>query len=191
MQINKCQIDGLWIIEPDVLGDSRGYFSETFKKDLFEKTIRPINFIQDNESKSSCGVIRGLHIQKPPYTQAKLVRCVLGKVLDFAVDIRTDSPTFGQYMAVELSGDNHRQFFIDRGFAHGFVVLSQEAIFQYKVDNVYCKTSELGIRFNDKDINIEFLKNQSNYLLSQKDQELPLFKEQSYFTKEEYFTNPK
>lgn len=191
MQINKTQIDGLWIIEPDVFGDSRGYFSETFKKELFEKTIRPINFIQDNESKSSFGVIRGLHIQKPPYTQAKLVRCVFGKVLDFAVDIRTDSPTFGQYMAVELSSENHRQFFIDRGFAHGFVVLSQEAIFQYKVDNVYCKDSEMGIRFNDKDINIEFLKNETNYLLSQKDQELPLFKEQNYFTKEQYFTNPK
>lgn len=158
-----------WVIEPDIFGDNRGYFSETYKKELFDKYIGEVNFIQDNESKSSYGVCRGLHFQKGEYSQAKLVRVLVGKVLDVIVDLRKSSPTFGQSIAVELSEDNHRQLFVPRGFAHGFIVLSQSAVFVYKVDNVYNPQSECCILFNDPDLNIKLPIDFSELNLSEKD----------------------
>lgn len=156
MNFIKTAIDGVFIIEPKVFNDPRGYFFEAFKQEEFEKNIGNVNFVQDNESKSSYGVLRGLHYQKGEYSQAKLVRVIKGKVVDVAVDIRKSSPTFGKHVIVELSEDNKRQLFIPRGFAHGFLVLSQEAIFTYKVDNVYAPLYEASIRFDDPEINIEW-----------------------------------
>ncbi len=156
MEYIKTSIDGVFIIEPRVFNDSRGYFFESWKQDEFKANVGDINFIQDNESKSKYGVLRGLHYQKGEYSQAKLVRVIKGKVLDVAVDLRKDSPTFGKYVMVELSEENKRQFFIPRGFAHGFLVMSDEAIFTYKVDNVYNPQSEACLRFNDPTVAIEW-----------------------------------
>ena len=150
MNYIQTEIDGVWLIEPKVFFDERGYFMEAFKKEEFESHIGPVNFVQDNESKSSFGVLRGLHYQKGEYSQAKLVRVIKGEVLDVAVDLRKSSPTFGKYVSVLLSEENKRQFFIPRGFAHGFAVLSEEAIFTYKVDNKYAPQAEASILFNDK-----------------------------------------
>lgn len=156
MEIIKTAIDGLVIIEPKVFKDVRGYFFESFSQREFEEKVRKINFVQDNESMSSYGVMRGLHFQRPPFTQSKLVRCVKGRVLDVAVDIRRDSPTYGQHIAVELSEDNHRQFFIPRGFAHGFAVLGETAIFQYKCDNFYAPEADGGISIKDETLGIDW-----------------------------------
>ena len=170
MEYLKTDIEGVFILEPKVFRDARGYFFESWKQADFDQHIgRHVEFIQDNESKSSYGVLRGLHYQKGEFSQAKLVRVIKGKVLDVAVDIRKSSPTFGKYVAVELSGDNKRQLFIPRGFAHGFLVLSDEAIFTYKVDNVYAPQSEASIRWNDSDIHIEWPIEQDKVLTSEKD----------------------
>ena len=178
MEVLKTAIEGLLIIEPTVFGDSRGYFFESYNKQRFnEATGLDIDFVQDNQSKSCCGVLRGLHFQKPPYAQSKLVRCVRGRVLDVAVDIRKSSPTFGKYVAVELTEDNHRQLFIPHGFAHGFVVLSEEAIFQYKCDNFYHKESEGAIAWNDPEINIDWTIPFDDVILSDKDKVNPLLKD--------------
>ena len=156
MEYLMTELQDVWILEPKVFGDSRGYFMEAYKQADFESHIGRVNFIQDNESKSSYGVLRGLHYQRGEYSQAKLVRVIKGRVLDVAVDLRKSSPTFGRHIAVELSEDNHRQFFIPRGFAHGFLVLSDEAIFSYKVDNPYAPQSECSIRFDDPTLNIQW-----------------------------------
>ena len=156
MEVIKTAIEGLVIIEPKVFGDARGYFFESFSQREFEEKVRMINFVQDNESMSSFGVMRGLHFQRPPYTQSKLVRCVKGRVLDVAVDIRKGSPTYGQHVAVELTEDNHRQFFVPRGFAHGFAVLSETAIFQYKCDNFYAPEADGGISIKDESLGIDW-----------------------------------
>ena len=178
MEVLKTAIEGLLIIDPTVFGDSRGYFFESYNKQRFnEATGLDIDFVQDNQSKSCYGVLRGLHFQKPPYAQSKLVRCVKGKVLDVAVDIRKSSPTFGKYVAVELTEDNHRQLFIPHGFAHGFVVLSEEAIFQYKCDNFYHKESEGAIAWNDPEIGIDWGIPSADIILSDKDKVNPLLKD--------------
>lgn len=170
MEFIEQKIKGVWVIEPKVFGDARGYFFESFRQEEFDKYIgHHVEFIQDNESKSSYGVLRGLHYQKGEFAQAKLVRVVKGCVLDVAVDIRKSSPTFGQYVAVELSEDNKKQLYIPRGFAHGFVVKSPEAIFCYKVDNVYAPQAEAGIVFNDPTINVEWGVLEKDVLLSAKD----------------------
>lgn len=170
MEFIEQKIKGVWVIEPKVFGDARGYFFESFRQEEFDKHIgHHVEFIQDNESKSSYGVLRGLHYQKGEFAQAKLVRVVKGCVLDVAVDIRKSSPTFGQYVAVELSEDNKKQLYIPRGFAHGFVVKSQEAVFCYKVDNVYAPQSEAGIVYNDPTINVEWGVPEKDVLLSAKD----------------------
>ena len=156
MEYKKTTIEGVYVIEPKVFNDARGYFFEAWKKEEFEQHIGKVEFVQDNESKSSYGVLRGLHYQKGDCSQAKLVRVIKGKVLDVAVDIRKSSPTFGKYVMVELSDENKRQFFIPRGFAHGFLVLSDEAIFTYKVDNAYAPQADAGIRWNDPDISIQW-----------------------------------
>ena len=165
------------IIEPTLFGDDRGYFLESYNKKEFEKAIGEISFVQDNESKSSKGVLRGLHFQKSPFAQAKLVRCIEGKVLDVAVDIRKNSKTYGQHVAVELSGENKKQVFIPKGFAHGFVVLSDSAIFAYKVDNTYAPDSDAGIRWNDTSLNIQWTIDEREILVSEKDAKLPFFLE--------------
>jgi dTDP-4-dehydrorhamnose 3,5-epimerase len=149
MKFTAQSLRDVWVIEPVVHGDSRGYFCETYRQDLFDEHVGPVRFIQDNESKSSYGVFRGLHYQAGEASQAKLVRVIEGSVLDIIVDLRTASPTFGQWLAVELSADNHRQLFVPRGFAHGFVVLSETAVFSYKVDNAYCPAAEQCIRYDD------------------------------------------
>ena len=177
MNVIKTEIDGVVIIEPTLHKDSRGYFFESFNENEFKEKICDIDFVQDNESMSSYGVVRGLHFQKMPYTQSKLVRCVLGNVLDVAVDIRIDSPTFGKYVAVELSADNHRQLFIPRGFAHGFSVLSEKAIFQYKCDNFYEPKSDGGIYLLDKDINIDWGIPIKDMIISEKDMKQSLLKD--------------
>ena len=169
MEFIKQHIEGVWVIQPKRFGDARGYFSETFKLEEFRKHVGDVEFIQDNESKSSYGVLRGLHYQKGEYSQAKLVRVIRGRVLDVAVDIRKSSPTFGKYVAVELSEENKRQLFIPRGFAHGFLVLSPEAVFTYKVDNVYAPQQEASIRWNDEDIHIEWPISADDVLTSEKD----------------------
>lgn len=169
MNIIKTAIEGVVILEPKVFGDERGYFFESFSQRLFEEKVCKTVFVQDNESKSSYGVLRGLHYQLPPYTQAKLVRVVKGCVLDVAVDLRKGSPTFGQHVAVELTGDNKRQFFVPRGFAHGFAVLSEEALFQYKCDNYYAPEHEGGIQFDDPALNIDWRVPADKMLLSAKD----------------------
>lgn len=163
-------------IEPVVHSDGRGYFAETFRQDLFEKAIgHKVNFIQDNESKSTRGVLRGLHYQLPPFAQAKLVRVIEGRVLDVAVDIRNDSPTFGQHVAVELTSTNNLQLYIPRGFAHGFVVLSDQAIFSYKVDNYYSPEHDRGIAFDDADLGIDWRIASDELQLSKKDKAMPAF----------------
>lgn len=177
MNIIETEIKGVYIIEPKVFGDSRGYFFESFSQREFESVIGPVTFVQDNQSKSSYGVIRGLHFQKPPHAQAKLVRVVKGKVLDVAVDLRKDSPTFGKYMAVELSDENHRQVFIPKGFAHGFSVLSEEAVFQYKCDEYYAPEFEAAIAWDDQDLNIDWKVPAEDVVLSQKDRNHPTFNE--------------
>lgn len=169
MIYTQTEIDGVWVIEPNVFTDERGYFMEAFKKEEFEKNIGKVDFIQDNESKSSYGVLRGLHYQKGDCSQAKLVRVIKGKVLDVAVDLRQSSPTFGKYISVELSEENKRMFFIPRGFAHGFLVLSEEAIFTYKVDNTYAPQSEATIKYDDKNINIDWPIAEEQIILSAKD----------------------
>ena len=169
MEVIKTAIEGVVIIEPKVFKDQRGYFFESFSQREFEAKVRKINFVQDNESMSSYGVMRGLHFQRPPYTQSKLVRCVKGKVLDVAVDIRKGSPTYGQHVAVELSEDNHRQFFVPRGFAHGFAVLSDTAVFQYKCDNFYAPQADGGISFKDESLGIDWKIPTDKAILSDKD----------------------
>lgn len=169
MDIIRTSIDGVVIIEPRLFKDERGYFFESFSRREFEEKVRAINFVQDNESKSSYGVLRGLHFQKPPYAQSKLVRVIKGAVLDVAVDIRKGSPTFGQHVSVELTEDNHLQFFIPRGFAHGFSVLSEEVIFQYKCDNFYSPQSEGALAWNDPDLAIDWHIPADKALLSEKD----------------------
>nr|MBP7471678.1 dTDP-4-dehydrorhamnose 3,5-epimerase [Prevotella sp.] len=170
MEYKETEIKGVWILEPKVFNDQRGYFFESWKQADFDSHIgHHVEFIQDNESKSSYGVLRGLHYQKGEYSQAKLVRVIRGKVLDVAVDIRKSSPTFGKYVMVELSETNKRQFFIPRGFAHGFLVLSDEAIFTYKVDNVYAPQSEASIKWNDETVNVQWPIDQKDVLTSEKD----------------------
>lgn len=174
MEIIKTEIDGVLIIEPRVFRDSRGYFFESFSQREFDEKVTPIlghtvQFVQDNESMSSYGVMRGLHYQKMPYTQSKLVRVVKGSVLDVAVDIRKGSPTFGQHVAVELTEENHRQFFVPRGFAHGFAVLSETAIFQYKCDNFYHPEADAGINIKDESLGIDWRIPVEDALLSEKD----------------------
>ena len=181
MNYIQTEIDGVWIIEPKVFNDARGYFMEAFKEEEFRAKIGDVHFVQDNESKSSFGVLRGLHYQKGEYSQAKLVRVIKGKVLDVAVDLRRSSPTFGKYVSVELSEENKRQFFIPRGFAHGFLVLSEEAIFTYKVDNGYAPQAEASIRFNDETIGIDWPVAESQFILSEKDGHAVSFKDAEYF----------
>ncbi|MCL4481208.1 MAG: dTDP-4-dehydrorhamnose 3,5-epimerase [Bacteroidetes bacterium] len=175
MNFHPTSFPGLFLIEPKVFGDARGYFFESFQQQEFEKAIGKVEFVQDNESKSGYGVVRGLHFQKPPYAQAKLVRCIVGSILDVVVDLRTGSPTFKKTYSVELSDSNKLQLFIPRGFAHGFVVLSEEAIFSYKVDNLYAPASEAGIRFDDPDLLIDWKLPGKALKLSGKDRELPFF----------------
>ena len=177
MEVIKTAIEGLVIIEPKVFGDARGYFFESFSLRVFEEKVRKINFVQDNESMSSYGVMRGLHFQCPPFTQSKLVRCVKGKVLDVAVDIRKGSPTYGQHVAVELSEDNLRQFFVPRGFAHGFAVLSEEAIFTYKCDNFYAPQADGGSSILDERLGIDWQIPTDKALLSEKDMKHDLLKD--------------
>lgn len=177
MEIIKTNIEGVVIIEPRIFRDDRGYFFESFSQREFEEKVCKTTFVQDNESKSSYGVLRGLHFQKPPFAQSKLVRVIKGAVLDVAVDIRKDSPTFGQYVSVELTGENHRQFFIPRGFAHGFSVLSEEVIFQYKCDNFYSPQSEGAIAWNDPDLNIDWRIPAEKVVLSEKDSKHPRLKD--------------
>lgn len=177
MEIIKTKIEGLVIIEPKVFKDARGYFFESFSQREFEEKVRPINFVQDNESMSTYGVMRGLHFQRPPYTQSKLVRCVKGRVLDVAVDIRKGSPTYGQHVVVELSEENHRQFFVPRGFAHGFAVLSETAVFQYKCDNFYAPEADGGIQLRDESLGIEWCIPIEKAILSEKDLKHPLLKD--------------
>ena len=174
MEVIQTAIEGVIIIEPRVFGDARGYFFESFNaREFAEKTGITVNFVQDNESKSRYGVLRGLHYQLPPYTQSKLVRVVQGRVLDVAVDIRKGSPTFGQHVAAELTAENHRQFFIPKGFAHGFSVLSDEAVFQYKCDEFYAPQSEGAIAWDDPDLGIDWQLPADMVLLSDKDRHHP------------------
>lgn len=174
INVIKTDIEGVVIIEPKVFGDERGYFMETWSQRDFDEQVRPIKFVQDNESKSKYGVLRGLHFQKGEHAQSKLVRVLKGRVLDIAVDIRKGSPTFGKHVSVELTSDNHRQIFIPRGFAHGFVVLSDEAVFQYKCDNLYTPQSEGAIAWNDPALGIDWQIPAKDILLSEKDQHHPL-----------------
>ena len=173
MKVLTTAIEGVVILEPEVFGDARGYFFESYSQRKFDEQVRSVRFVQDNESHSRYGVLRGLHFQKGRYAQSKLVRVVRGRVLDVAVDIRRGSPTFGRHVSVELSGDNKRQFFIPRGFAHGFAVLSDEATFQYKCDNCYAPQSEGAIAWNDPQIGIDWRIDPANVILSEKDSRHP------------------
>lgn len=175
MIFSKTDIPEVILIEPKVFGDQRGYFFESFNQKEFEENIGEISFVQDNESKSTKGVLRGLHFQKPPYAQTKLVRCIQGKVLDVVVDVRENSPTYGKHITVELSEENKKQLFIPRGFAHGFVTLSEEAIFAYKVDNWYAPEYDSGIIWDDVTLNIDWKINPKEVILSSKDQQLSSF----------------
>jgi dTDP-4-dehydrorhamnose 3,5-epimerase len=177
MKIIPTKIEGVVIIEPRLFQDDRGYFFESYSEKDFNREVREIHFVQDNESKSSYGVMRRLHFQRPPFTQSKLVRCVKGAVLDVAVDIRKGSPTYGQHVAVELTEDNHRQFFIPRGFAHGFAVLSPEAVFQYKCDNFYHPEADGGISILDSSLGIDWRIPTDHAILSEKDTRHPLLKD--------------
>ena len=187
MKIIETAIEGVVIIEPRLFKDERGYFFESFSQREFEEKIRKISFVQDNESKSSYGVLRGLHFQKPPYAQSKLVRVIKGAVLDVAVDIRKGSPTFGKHVAVELTEENHIQLFIPRGFAHGFSVLSQEVIFQYKCDNFYAPQSEGALAWDDSDLNINWRIPTNQIILSEKDKHHEKLKDASWLF--DYNTN--
>ena len=169
MEVIQTAIEGLVIIEPKIFKDARGYFFESFSQREFDEKVRKINFVQDNESMSGYGVMRGLHFQRPPFTQSKLVRCVKGRLLDVAVDIRKESPTYGRHVAVELSEENHRQFFVPRGFAHGFAVLSKTAVFQYKCDNFYTPEADSGISLQDESLGIDWRIPISHAILSEKD----------------------
>jgi dTDP-4-dehydrorhamnose 3,5-epimerase len=178
MEVIKTEIEGVVIIEPRVFGDARGYFFESFNaREFAEKTGMQVNFVQDNESMSHYGVLRGLHFQQPPFAQSKLVRVVKGRVLDIAVDIRVGSPTYGKYVSVELTEDNHRQFFMSKGFAHGFSVLSDEVIFQYKCDEFYAPQSEGAIAWNDPDLAIDWQIPADKVLLSDKDKKHPFLRD--------------
>lgn len=177
MEIIKTNIEGVVILEPRIFKDARGYFFESFSTREFQEKVSPTTFVQDNESYSSYGVIRGLHFQKPPFTQAKLVRVIKGAVLDVAVDIRKGSPTYGQHVAVELTEENHRQLFIPHGFAHGFSVLSEEVLFQYKCDNYYAPQNEGGILWNDPNLGIDWRIPAEKAILSEKDFKHPLLKD--------------
>ena len=177
MNIIKTDIEGVVIIEPRIFTDARGYFFESFSERDFCKEVREIKFVQDNESKSSYGVMRGLHFQRPPFTQSKLVRVIKGVVLDVAVDIRKGSPTYGEHVAVELTEDNHRQFFVPRGFAHGFAVLSDEAVFQYKCDNFYAPEADGGISILDESLGIDWRIPMDKAILSEKDTKHSLLKD--------------
>lgn len=181
MEYIETDIKGVYVIEPRVFNDARGYFMEAWKQAEFEEHIGKVQFVQDNESKSSYGVLRGLHYQKGAASQAKLVRVIKGRVLDVAVDIRRSSPTFGKHVMVELSEDNKRQFFIPRGFAHGFLVLSDEAIFIYKVDNLYTPQQDAGIRWNDPELGIEWPIDPKDVQTSEKDMKQPLLKDAELF----------
>ena len=173
MEVIKTAIEGVYIIEPKVFGDARGYFFESFSEREFKEKVGDIHFVQDNESMSKYGVMRGLHFQRPPYAQSKLVRCVKGKVIDVAVDIRKGSPTYGQHVAALLTEENHRQFFIPQGFAHGFAVLSESAVFQYKCDNFYHPEADGGISILDKSLGIDWGLAMEEALLSEKDTKHP------------------
>lgn len=177
MEVIKTDIEGVVIIEPRIFEDARGYFFESFSQREFEEKVGKVVFVQDNESKSSYGVMRGLHFQRPPFTQSKLVRCVKGAVLDVAVDLRKGSPTYGKHVAVELTEDNHRQFFIPQGFAHGFAVLSDEAVFQYKCDNFYAPQADGGISILDESLGIDWKIPTDKAILSEKDTKHPLLKD--------------
>ena len=177
MEVIKTDIEGVLILKPKVFEDARGYFFESYSKRIFEKEIGPVDFVQDNESCSVKGVMRGLHFQRPPFTQAKLVRCVRGRVLDVAVDLRKDSPTYGKHVSVELTEDNHLEFFIPRGFAHGFAVLSEKAVFQYKCDNYYAPEADGGISILDESLNIDWNLDVKDAILSEKDLHHPLLKD--------------
>lgn len=177
MKILKTAIEGVVIVEPDVFGDARGYFFESYSQAKFDDAVRQVRFVQDNESSSRFGVLRGLHFQKGRFAQSKLVRVVSGRVLDVAVDIRRGSPTFGQHVSVELTGENHRQFFVPRGFAHGFSVLSPEAVFQYKCDNAYAPQAEGAIAWDDPNLGIDWLLAPADVSLSPKDSNHPRLKD--------------
>lgn len=177
MNVIDTEIEGVKIIEPNIFKDSRGYFFESFSQREFDEKVAPIVFLQDNESKSSYGVMRGLHFQKPPYTQSKLVRCVKGSVLDVAVDLREGSSTYGKHVAVELTEDNHRQLFIPKGFAHGFAVLSDTAVFQYKCDDFYHPEADGGINILDESLGIDWRIPTDKAILSDKDTKHPLLKD--------------
>ena len=170
MQIIHTDIPDVLMFEPKIFGDNRGYFFESFRQDVFEKHVGPIHFIQDNQSKSPYGVLRGLHFQRPPYTQSKLVRCIEGEVLDVVVDIRIGSPSFGKHVAEHLSATNQRQLWVPQGFAHGFVVLSKSAVFAYKCDNYYAPEYDFGLLWNDPELNINWLIPKEDIRLSAKDQ---------------------
>ncbi len=177
MEVIKTEIEGVVIIEPRVFKDARGYFFESYSKREFDENVAPVDFVQDNESCSTRGVMRGLHFQRPPFAQAKLVRCVRGAVLDVAVDIRKGSPTYGKHVTCLLTEDNHRQFFIPRGFAHGFAVVSDVAVFQYKCDNYYCPEADGGISIVDPSLDIDWQLDLSDAILSDKDKNHPLLKD--------------
>lgn len=177
MEFIQTKIKGVYILEPRVFKDARGYFFESFSKREFEAAIGDVNFVQDNESCSTKGVLRGLHFQKPPYSQAKLVRCVVGRVLDVAVDLRKESPTYGQFVSVELSEENHKQFFIPKGFAHGFEVLSDVAVFQYKCDEYYHPEAEGGLDPFDKVLGVDWHISKDLAIVSEKDKKHPLLRE--------------
>ena len=177
MNLIKTKLDGLVVLKPTVFKDNRGYFMESYNQKNINKLLGNINFIQDNESESSRGVLRGLHFQKPPYTQAKLVRCLKGSVLDVALDLRKDSKTYGIFETISLTEENKKQLFIPKGFAHGFIVLSKSAIFSYKVDNYYNSDSESGVLWSDLDLNIDWKINKNEIIVSEKDKNLPTFNE--------------
>ena len=177
MEVIKTELEGVVILEPRLFKDDRGYFFESFSQREFDEKVRPVKFVQDNESKSVYGVLRGLHFQKPPFAQSKLVRVIQGAVLDVAVDIRVGSPTYGKHVAVELTAENHRQLFIPRGFAHGFSVLTDEVVFQYKCDNFYAPQSEGAIAWNDPALEIDWRIPEASVILSEKDKHHPLLKD--------------
>jgi len=177
MEVEKTSIEGVVIIKPHLFEDARGYFFESFSQRDFDEKVRPIRFVQDNESKSGYGVVRGLHFQKPPFTQSKLVRVIEGKVLDVAVDIRKGSPTYGKYVSVELTAENHFQFFVPKGFAHGFAVLSETAVFQYKCDEFYAPSSEGALAWNDPELAIDWKVPGEEVQLSMKDMNHPFLKD--------------
>ena len=177
MNLIKTKLDGLVVLKPTVFKDNRGYFMESYNQKNINKLLGNVNFVQDNESESSRGVLRGLHFQKPPYTQAKLVRCLKGSVLDVVLDLRKDSKTYGIFETISLTEENKKQLFIPKGFAHGFIVLSKSAILSYKVDNYYNPESESGIIWNDPDLNIDWKINKNEIIVSEKDKNLPAFNE--------------